>query len=114
MKDSRRQLMEDISYGGIYGYAMARGIMQVVPSTLEFEDEVLRDVMNRATAVAYAESDGAPAAAIAKFRQIACDAYKLADSIFERCETFEPDTGEWETQLNELRETLNNLGIEVE
>ena len=55
--DSREKLLEDLEYGGMFGYATARGAYDHYPSTLEFEDAVLRDVMNRAFAIAEKELD---------------------------------------------------------
>ena len=55
--DSRGKLLQDLSYGGFYGYANARGMSFAFPSTLEFEDAALHDVMNRAFAIAASEAE---------------------------------------------------------
>lgn len=54
--DTHKRLLDDMSYGSMYGYAIARGMSANFPSTLEFEDAVLVDVMNRAMAIAFEKS----------------------------------------------------------
>ena len=54
--DTRKKLLQDLEYGGFYGYANARQMPLDWPSTLDFEDAVLRDIMNRATAIGRAEA----------------------------------------------------------
>ena len=56
-EDSIDQLQADLAYGGLFGYAMSRGAYDNYPSTLEFEDAILRDVMNRSIKIGAADTE---------------------------------------------------------
>lgn len=111
--DSRKKLLEDIAHGGISGYAYARGIAQDYASTLEFEDAVLRDVLNRATAIAYDEADGAHSVALEKYQEAAREAFRLADYVWDNIPVKYLPV-EYGIKMNTVYTMLSNLGIEVE
>jgi hypothetical protein len=111
--DSRNNLLEDLAYGGLSGYAHARGIAMDFPSTLEFEEAVLRDVLNRATAIAYDEADGAHSVALKKYQEAAIESFRLADWVFENIPV-KDIPAEYGIKMNTVYEMLSNLGIEVE
>ena len=111
--DNRKKLLQDLDYGGFYGYANARQMPLDWPSTLEFEDAVLRDVMNRTVSIAYREADEAHSAALKKFQDAACEAYRIADYVWEKVPA-EHLPAEYAAKMNKVYDMLANLGIEVE
>ena len=108
MKDSRKQLLEDLSYGGMYGYANARGLGNDFPSTLEFEYAVLRDVMNRAVGIAYDEADEAHSAALKQYQEAALEAFRVADYIWDNVPV-KDIPAEYGVRMNKVYSMLSNL-----
>ena len=111
--DSRKALLTDLAYGGISGYAHARGIEHDFPSTLEFEDAVLHDVFNRAVSIAYDEADGAHSAALVKYQEAAREAFRLADWVWDHIPVKDLPV-EYGIKMNTVYGMLLDLGIEVE
>ena len=112
--DSRKALLEDISSGGVYGYAYARGFGDWnYPSTIEFEESVLRDILIRATSISYAEADDEYRALVEKHQKGAREAFQLADWVWHNI-PLESLPVEYGIRMNTVFGMLLDLGIEVE
>lgn len=125
--DNRETLLKDLSYGGFYGYANARGMSFDFPSTLEFEDAALHDVMNRSYAIARSEAEKIFEAHqklsvndyemlklyTSKIRGLLVRAYGLARTVWGTVPV-KYITVDFCDQMNALYNEMTELGIEVE